>query len=444
MRITEIISRKKSGIELGEAELSFLLNTYLSGQTPDYQMASWLMAVYFRGMTSNERSIWTKLMWKSGTTFEREKKNDFWVDKHSTGGVGDKTSLILVPLVSAVAERVIGKGKVKLPMVSGRGLGHTGGTLDKLESVTGFNTQLTQKESLELLEKNGFFMIGQTDEIAPADKRIYALRDATATVDSIPLIVSSILSKKLAENLDGIVFDVKVGSGAFMADLSSAKELARGLVETISIEKVKATALLTDMNQPLGKMVGHFLEVEECWDFINGQQDSRLKELVLELATEMLFLAAPQKMNREQWKTEVQADLCSERTQILFREMFENQKGNWRKFEQERNHLPQNHFEYVYKSPSDGFLESCDPKKIAQLVSRLGGGRGQLTDPINHRVGVQLEVPIGERVRVNQVIAKMIVSNSESANELCHELSSCFVISNVQPPIQPIIFEVIK
>lgn len=444
MRATEIISKKKNGLELNDQELSFFLRSYLSGDTTDYQMSAWLMAVYFQGMTLNERAIWTRLMWESGSTFPRQSKNDFWVDKHSTGGVGDKTSLIIVPLVSSVAERVLGKNKVRIPMVSGRSLGHTGGTLDKLESVPGFSSQLTQQKSLELLEHSGFFMMGQTKEIAPADKRIYALRDATATVDSIPLIISSILSKKLAENLDGIVFDVKVGTGAFMKDLESARELASGLVSTISTQKVKATALITDMAQPLGSGVGNFVEVEECWDFVNGLQDVRLKELVLELAAEMLFLVDSKRLTKADWRLECENDLSSTRTQQLFQQMFENQGADWKKFQEQRKTLPSKYAEYFLRAQADGFLYSCDALKIAHLVHRLGGGRTRLEDEIKSRAGIQLIAKVGQKLKKNEPVCKMIFHESDEAKDYQSQLASCFVISNNEPITKPIILEVVK
>ncbi|NBT58672.1 thymidine phosphorylase, partial [bacterium] len=243
MRPTEIISKKKRGEEHSPEELSLFLDAFLKGEVTDYQMSAWLMAVCFQGMTPKERTEWTRLMWKSGISFQRAERSTYWIDKHSTGGVGDKTSLILVPVVMAAAEKLLGTGKIKLPMVSGRGLGHTGGTLDKLESVIGFSPMLKVEDSLRLLDGNGFFMIGQTEEIAPADRRIYALRDATSTVDSVPLIVSSILCKKLAESLDGIVFDVKMGRGAFMKTPEAAKTLAAALVSTAKAENVDAVAL---------------------------------------------------------------------------------------------------------------------------------------------------------------------------------------------------------
>lgn len=444
MRPTEIISKKKEGLELTEDELSFFLNAYTAGKIPDYQMAAWLMAVYFKGMTLHERATWTRLMWKSGSTFPRTSRKDFWVDKHSTGGVGDKTSLLLVPLVSSTAEKVLGKGKVKLPMVSGRGLGHTGGTLDKLDSVPGFTSSLDSQAALKLLEGEGFFMMGQTQEIAPADKKIYALRDSTATVDSISLIISSILSKKLAENLDGIVFDVKVGLGAFMRDLSSARELAAGLVSTISSQGVKATALITDMDQPLGTSIGNFVEVEECSDFFDGSPESRLKELVVELASEMLFLADAKVCNKENWKQACESELFSPRTKELFRKMFENQGGRWTEFESQRNRLPEKHHEFVLKAPKEGFLSSCDALKIAQLVHELGGGRNRIEDPIRPRVGVKLVASVGQALKKDQPICKMIFYEDKEVEKYCSQLASCFTVSKESPVIKPVLIEVVK
>ena len=259
MQTQELILKKRSGLELSTEELRELLYGYLEGDVKDYQMSAWLMAVFFQGLSDRELRDWTRLMWQSGRSFARSHRNDFWVDKHSTGGVGDKTSLLLVPLVTAVFQSLNIDG-VRIPMVSGRGLGHTGGTLDKLESVPGFSPQISFEEADELLSSNHFFMMGQTQEMAPADRLIYALRDVTGTVESQPLIVSSIMSKKLSESLDGIVFDVKVGKGAFMKNLEQARSLAEGLRGVAKAQKLASVAAMTSMDEPLGSTIGNFVE----------------------------------------------------------------------------------------------------------------------------------------------------------------------------------------
>ncbi|NBX76596.1 MAG: thymidine phosphorylase, partial [Proteobacteria bacterium] len=340
MRPSEIISKKKRGEEHSFEELREFLDCFLNGEVTDYQMSAWLMAVCFKGMTAQERTEWTRLMWKSGESFKRTERETYWVDKHSTGGVGDKTSLVLVPIVTAAAQKLYGHGKVKLPMISGRGLGHTGGTLDKLESVSGFSPRKRVREALQLLDQNGFFMIGQTEEIAPADSRIYALRDATATVDSIPLIVSSILCKKLAESLDGIIFDVKVGAGAFMKSTQSAKDLAEALVSTSKMQKLDAVAVISRMDEPNGWAVGNFVEVEECWEFLEGKQEEGLKNLVTELGGQMLCLAGWRTVSLEKCRQLIEEESSSHQSRQLFQKMFEAQGGNWTEFLNSRENLP--------------------------------------------------------------------------------------------------------
>ncbi|MFM8269637.1 MAG: thymidine phosphorylase, partial [Pseudomonadota bacterium] len=372
MRPTEIISKKKRGEEHSIEELCWFLDSFLKGEVTDYQMTAWLMAVCFQGMTPKERTEWTRLMWKSGESLPRSERDSYWIDKHSTGGVGDKTSLILVPVVMAASEKLSGEQKVKLPMVSGRGLGHTGGTLDKLESVSGFSPIQSVNEALRLLDKNGFFMIGQTDQIAPADRRIYALRDATATVDSIPLIVSSILCKKLAESLDGIVFDVKMGRGAFMKTPESARELAKALVSTSKMQNLNAVAVISSMDEPNGTAIGNFVEVEECWDFLEGKQENGLKALVVELGTWMIYLAGREKHSFEKCREMIERESSSSRSRELFKKMFESQGGQWSDFVTARNSIPPNYRRLSLPSPESGFVSQCDALGIGEWVQKRG------------------------------------------------------------------------
>lgn len=444
MQPTEIISKKKAGIELSEQELAYFLNSFLEGKTTDYQMSAWLMAVCFRGMSEKEQSIWTRLMWQSGKSFPRANREEFWVDKHSTGGVGDKTSLLLVPLVAAVGQRLWGSHRVKLPMISGRGLGHTGGTLDKLESVPGFSPKVSFSKSLELLQSNDFFMIGQTDEIAPADRRIYALRDATSTVDSIPLIVSSILSKKLSESLDGIVFDVKVGNGAFMTTVSDARKLAEGLISQSKLHQLKATAVITKMDEPLGVCVGNFLEVEECWDFLNGDQEPQLKELVLELAAHMLSLSSRGSMSKKEAKLECEKELSSEKSRDLFKKMFISQGGDWKKFEERYRKCPETHVEFEIRANKTGFLKPIDALKVGQLVNVLGGGRMHVDQNIDSRVGLRFEKKAGNPVVESEVLIRGIAKDEESANGCKEAIQKLIEISETEVKQGSIIIEVIQ
>ena len=296
MRATDIIMKKRGikglAIEpLNREEIEFIVNSYVRGEIPEYQISAWLMAVYFNGMTFEETAILTDVMLHSGKVMDLSGLEGPFVDKHSTGGVGDKLSLPLAPIVAA--------NGVKVPMMSGRALGHTGGTLDKLEAVTGYRTNLTEAEFRNFIEKTGFAMTGQTKEIVPADRLLYAMRDVTATVESVPLITSSILSKKVAEGSEALVFDVKCGKGAFMKTLSDAEALAVSLVGTAKAMGKKARALITNMNEPLGTMAGNFLEIEETIDILKGQGPADSTELTLQLAAHMLVLGGKAKTEEE-------------------------------------------------------------------------------------------------------------------------------------------------
>ena len=281
--VAELIADKRNGLTLASTDIERLISEYAVGRVPDYQMAAMAMAIYFRGMRPEELGPWTQAMLHSGEVIDLSHISEPKVDKHSTGGVGDKISLPLAPLVASCG--------VPVPMISGRGLGHTGGTLDKLESIPGFETGLSVERFIELVETHRVGLIGQTGEVCPADKKLYALRDVTATVESIPLIASSIMSKKLAEGIDALVLDVKVGNGAFMKDIESARSLAETMVSIGTEMGKKTVALLTNMNQPLGRMIGNALEVRESVDILRGHGPADVRELTLELARVMLELA---------------------------------------------------------------------------------------------------------------------------------------------------------
>lgn len=406
--ITQIIERKRDGYENSPEELEFLLKGFLQGDVKDYQMSAWLMAVCCRGLTPSELNVWTELMWKSGKSFPRRGKpgvrRAYWIDKHSTGGVGDKTSLILVPLVVSVSHRVLGKKRTCIPMVSGRGLGHTGGTLDKLESLSGMKSLMDLSKAMDLLEQNGFFMMGQTKDLAPADRLLYALRDVTGTVESIPLIVSSIMSKKLAESLDGIVFDVKTGSGAFMRTEKDARLLATNLVSVAAKQGIDATALLTRMDEPLGYKIGNFLEVEECADYLKGTQRERsLHEVVLALATEMLVLASRGKLTAAKARAECEEELESPRPFALYKKMFTSQGGDWASYEQLQSRV-QKLPKVVLRSEKKGFVSSIHVRDVGFFLNSLGGGRKQLGETVDPLVGIELHKKIGDGVGAGDAI----------------------------------------
>mgnify|MGYP000266991989 CR=1 FL=1 len=430
MQVSEIIAKKRDGLELSESELEYLLKSYLDKDTKDYQMSAWLMAVYFKGLSEKELSIWTRLMWKSGLTFPRANRNTFWIDKHSTGGVGDKTSLVLVPLVHQLGEKLLGPGKLQIPMISGRGLGHSGGTLDKLDSIPGFSSQIPMKEALKLISERGFFMLGQTEEIAPADKQLYALRDVTATVESIPLIVSSIMSKKLAESPDGIVFDVKTGSGAFMTTEERAEQLASHLVRASKKENVDAVAVVSKMDEPLGWKVGNLLEIEECAEFLKGKQEPGLQEVVFELATQMVFLASKRTLKPESIREKCLEVSQSPETFKKFVEMFENQGGNWKSFESNAQKMRQELACFEFQAPDSGIFASCEAKSIGLLLIDLGGGRRTKEDIIDTRVGFEFLKKCGDEVARGETLVKVYYNPKTDLKSVQEKLTKAIQVSS--------------
>ncbi len=419
MNVVEFIRKKREGLEHSFEEMRDFLTAFIDGEIKDYQMSAWLMAVFMKGMSVKETMNWTKLMWHSGRTIPRNHREDFWVDKHSTGGVGDKTSLILVPLVASTTNRLFGDKKVKIPMISARGLGHTGGTIDKLESVSGFKSVVPFDDALLLLEKNGFFMISQTNEIAPADKLIYSIRDVTATVESLPLIVSSIMSKKLAENIDGIVFDVKVGRGAFMKTEKEAYALSEALVRVSKASGIEPVAILTSMDEPLGYCVGHQLEVEECSDFLEGYiREHGLLEVVLTLSSWMVFLGGRKKISLSDCRAECENELMSNRPQELFRKMFEAQGGRLDNFERSREKLPDDLEVARFRSDIDGVIKEIDAERIAKVLSILGATRLTTNSDIDRRVGIRFEKKVGDFVKSGDIVAEIFYrSQSEGLYE---------------------------
>ncbi|MGA9813167.1 MAG: thymidine phosphorylase [Terriglobales bacterium] len=388
-RPLDIIRKKRDGGELSSDEIGFLVRAYTNDEIPDYQMAAWLMAVLIKGMTGLELSALTGAMLHSGELLDLSDLPGAKVDKHSTGGVGDKTSLILAPIVAA--------GGVTVPMISGRGLGHTGGTLDKLQSIPGFNIDLSLEEFRRVLKSCGCGLIGQTAEIAPADKKIYALRDVTATVESPNLICASIMSKKLAEGIDGLVLDVKTGSGAFMKTEKDSVHLAELMVETGERMGKKMVALITDMDQPLGLKVGNALEVEECIEVMNGGGPADLRDLSVELAAWMFYLAARTPSVDE--GRELADKLIRDHSALRkFREIVSEQGGDPRAIDDPKR-LPQTQHRTQVLSPAHGFVESiqCEQVGIASLM--LGGGRETKDDLIDPAVGLVLHKKVGDPVR---------------------------------------------
>lgn len=394
MRAVEIIMKKRAGAELSREEIEFFIGGYVAGTIPDYQVSAWAMAVFFRGMTSAETGYLTDVMLRSGSTIDLSGISGPFVDKHSTGGVGDKTSLIIAPVVAALG--------IRDPMMSGRALGHTGGTLDKLESIPGYRTNLSVAEFRRFIQADGFAMTGQTKEIVPADRLLYALRDVTGTVESIPLITASILSKKVAEGAEGLVFDVKYGSGAFMKDPVDGEKLARSLVDTGAAMGKRIIALLTDMDEPLGAMVGNFLEVEECLDCLEGRGPADLMEVTLELAARMVVLAGKAK-DAEAGRALCEEALASLKPRKLFLDNVKSQGGDPDKLLALRGKYRSDHVATVTAAQS-GYLSRIDAWKVGIAGVGLGVGRNRTEDAVSPVAGVQFHRKGGEAVRLGETV----------------------------------------
>jgi pyrimidine-nucleoside phosphorylase len=396
----EIIKKKRNGIANSNDEIAWIITEFTNGKLPDYQMAAWLMAVYFRGLNSEEQIHLTMTMLHSGQVLTFPQITQAKIDKHSTGGVGDKTSIILGPIVAAC--------NVTVPMISGRGLGHTGGTLDKLESIPGFNTQLNTSAFTSALENIGICFIGQTAEICPADKKIYALRDVTATVESLPLICASIMSKKLAEGIDGLVLDVKYGNGAFMKTLGQAEELALALKKIGEGSGKKVIALLTQMNQPLGAYIGNALEIKECVDILQGKTNlnadgtdiyTDCRELSIELASQMIHIAKKE-LSINQCRILAKESITSGSAYQKFLELVKMQGGDI-------TQLPSAHCQIHLFSQKDGYIKYFDTEKIGICAIQIGAGRIRVTDTIDPTAGFQIHKKIGDKVKKGDLLFTM-------------------------------------
>ena len=410
-----IIERKRDGAELSTEQIRGFIEGYTKGDIPDYQMSAFAMAVYFKGMTPRETADLTIAMMESGEVVDPARIPGTKVDKHSTGGIGDKVSIPLAPLVAACGATV--------PMISGRGLGITGGTLDKLESIPGYRIGLLMDEFFQTLEKVGCSMIGQTAEIAPADKKLYALRDVTATVPSIPLIVSSIMSKKLAEGIDALVLDVKCGSGAFMKSLKEARQLAQGLVDVGSAMGKKVTALITNMDQPLGRSVGHALEVQESLEILRGEGPSDSQGLTVALAEQMLRVAAIPDRGAE-------ARLHDGSAMDKFKGMVDCHGGSL------SAGLPVAEKQFPLPAPKSGYIAKADAEAIGRASLLLGAGRAKPADTIDHAVGLSGLKKIGEPIEEGEPLCTIHSNGREDRSQLMATLESAFGITvhPVEPP----------
>jgi len=433
MRTVELIQRKRDGGELAPEEIEFLIDGYTRGEIPDYQMSAFLMATYFASMTDREVSRLTECILRSGETVDLSDIPGLKVDKHSTGGVGDKTSLIVAPLAAAAG--------VVVPMISGRALSHTGGTLDKLESIPGFRTNLSPEEFKAQLKEIGLAFIGQTDKLAPADGKLYSLRDVTATVESIPLIASSIMSKKLAEGVDALVLDVKVGSGAFMKRQVDARRLAQMMVGIGRRMDKRVQALITDMSQPLGFAVGNALEVMEASQTLQNAGPADLTRLSIELAARMIFLGKKAASLEEARRTaeEKLVDLSGYRK---LKQAVQAQGGNPQaldKFEL----LPNATGMREITSPRAGYVSVIEAALIGVASNMIGAGRERRDQEIDPAVGVILEVKVGEKVEAGSVLCRLYYTKEDQVEEAAELVEDAFRISAQRPEDRELILEVV-
>jgi pyrimidine-nucleoside phosphorylase len=434
MRTVDLILRKRGGEELSVDEIQFLVNGYTTGEIPDYQMSAFLMATFFSGMTDRELSALTECMMNSGEVLTLSEIPGLKVDKHSTGGVGDKTSLICAPIAAAAG--------VVVPMVSGRGLGHTGGTLDKLESIPGFRTDLTVEQFRAQLASLGLCFIGQTDEIAPADKQLYALRDVTGTVESIPLIASSIMSKKMSEGIDALVLDVKVGHGAFMKTQVEARKLAQAMVGIGRRLDKKVQALITDMNQPLGFAIGNALEVMEVSQTLQKAGPADLTRLSLELAARMIHLGKKTETLDEARKL-AEDKLMDGSAYAKFKAVVEAQGGNSQALDR-FDLLPNATGMREVLTPRAGFVSAIRAEDIGRASQMMGAGRARKEDLIDPAVGVILEVKVGEKVDAGSVLCRLYYTNEEGLEEAAELVEDAFRISGNRPDERELILEVVS
>ncbi|HTG87384.1 MAG TPA: thymidine phosphorylase [Pyrinomonadaceae bacterium] len=431
MRPQDVIRKKRDGESLSREEIEFFVAGVTSGRVADYQISALLMAIYLNGMDQSEQQALTEAMLKSGNILDFSDIPKPKADKHSTGGVGDKTSIIIAPLVAACG--------VCVPMISGRGLGHTGGTLDKLEAIPGYRVNLTASEFKQVLDQVGYAMAGQTAEIAPADKKMYALRDATSTVEAIPLIVASIISKKGAAGLDAMIIDVKVGNGAFMREESRATDLAHALVSTGNSCGIKTRALLTDMNQPLGRAVGNSLEVQECIDILRGEASAAAQpvlDLSLELSAHMLWLANVDQTT-EAAHERLRGVLDSGQALECLRQNIEAQGGDPRVCDDPATFLPLVSETIKVESPRSGFITRVDTTEIGHAIAAIGGGRVRIEDTIDPTVGFTSDLKIGDQVKSGDAIGVVYCADSASGKEAARRIQAAYHIGD-EPPAEPL------
>ena len=429
--VPEIIAAKRDGNALATPEIKSLISAYARGEVPDYQMAALAMAVFFRGMTEEEMVALTLAMRDSGTVIDLSSIHGRKVDKHSTGGVGDKVSICLAPLVAACGVRV--------PMVSGRGLGHTGGTLDKLEAIPGFSVNLDVARFIKLVAEVGTAMCGQTQEIAPADKKLYALRDVTATVESIPLIVASILSKKLAEGIDGLVLDVKVGKGAFMKTLDDARALANALVRVTRGAGKDCVALLTRMDYPLGRAVGNAMETAEAFEILHGRGPADLLECTLALGAEMLVLGHVAR-TPDEGRDKLSAAIRAGSALAVARKMVQAQGGDPAMVD-DPSRLSIAGGKHAVTAKSAGFIGSIEAHEVGLAGVALGAGRTRADDVIDPAVGFLFERTVGDEVKAGDTIAWVRSDDATRARAAVVRLERAIAVQASKPDAQSLVIE---
>lgn len=432
--VPELIAKKRDGGALSDDEIRALIRGFTDGSVTDYQMAAFAMATFFRGMTPKETTAITLAMRDSGKVMDLSKVPGIKVDKHSTGGVGDKVSICLAPMVAACG--------VPVPMMSGRGLGHTGGTVDKLEAIPGFRMDLDGKAFEKQLKKHACSLIKQTGELAPADKKFYALRDVTATVESIPLITGSILSKKLAEGIDALVLDVKVGRGAFMKSHEQARALAQSIVRVGKLAGKKVSALLTRMDVPLGRAVGNSNETIEAFEVLHGRGPADLVECTMALAIEMLRLGGVAKNDREARKL-LDAAIASGAAAQKMRDIIAAQSGDPRVVD-EYDRMPMAKARVVVKAPKSGVVSGIDALEIGWSCVALGAGRTRADQDVDPAVGLTIDAHFGETVKKGDALATLQVHPKQKVDAVVARVARAFTIGKEAPPKQPLVIEILR
>ncbi|RXT14018.1 pyrimidine-nucleoside phosphorylase [Ammoniphilus sp. CFH 90114] len=434
MRMVDLIQKKRDGLELTKSEIDFIIEGYTQGAIPDYQVSAWAMSVFFQGMNPREIADLTMAMVKSGDEVDLSAIEGIKVDKHSTGGVGDTTTLVLGPLVAAAG--------VPVAKMSGRGLGHTGGTIDKLEAIDGFHTEITKEEFIKIVNEIKVAVVGQSGNLTPADKKLYGLRDVTATVNSIPLIASSIMSKKIASGADAIVLDVKTGDGAFMKTLEGSKELARTMVEIGKRVGRNTVAVISDMNQPLGFAVGNALEVKEAIDTLRGHGPEDLTELCLVLGAHMVVLAKKED-DFDMAYNRLKKILASGEAISKLKEFIQAQGGNPEVVDHPER-LPQSKYQVEVKTASTGYVKSIKAEEIGHIAMMLGAGRKTKEDSIDLAVGVELKKKVGDPVQEGDVLAVLHANTEDEMEEWVTKTTHAYAIQQEQVSALPLIYDVIE